>query len=65
MTAANRPSFTKRQKELKRAEKRAKKEEKRQARKDDKGDRTDLPEGVDPDIADIVPGPQPTAEWDE
>jgi hypothetical protein len=26
-------------------------------------DRPDLPAGVDPDIADIRPGPQPLADW--
>jgi hypothetical protein len=26
-------------------------------------ERPDVPEGVDPDIADIRPGPQPLADW--
>jgi hypothetical protein len=26
-------------------------------------ERQDVPEGVDPDIADIRPGPQPLADW--
>ncbi len=58
-----RPSFSKRPKEQARAEKNKKKEEKREQRK---LERTDRPEantaGVDPDIAHIVPGPQPIAE---
>jgi hypothetical protein len=53
-------TVTKRQKELKRAERRREKEAKKQERKKL---RTELaqsaPEGVDPDIAHIRPGPQP------
>jgi hypothetical protein len=62
MSGVSRPSFTKRQKEQKRAEKRAKKEERKEARKKEGGERGDAPDGVDPDIAGIVPGPQPVAE---
>jgi hypothetical protein len=56
----NRPSISKRQKELKRAEKRQKKEERRQLRQTEKEEnRVDTAEGEDPDIAHIVAGPQP------
>ena len=56
-----RPSFSKRQKEQARAEKNKKKEEKREQRKLERVDRPDA-NGVDPDIAHIIPGPQPIAE---
>ena len=49
---------TKRQKELAREEKRKEKLEKKEKRKQDK-DGQAVPDGVDPDIAGIVPGPQP------
>lgn len=52
----------KRQKERQRAEKKADKEARRKARQADKSDVDDVPEGVDPDIAGIVPGPQPRPE---
>ncbi|MEM1023764.1 MAG: hypothetical protein AAGJ19_08780 [Myxococcota bacterium] len=51
----------KRQKERQRAEKKADKESRRKARKAEKAEAT-VPEGVDPDIAGIVPGPQPKPE---
>ena len=59
------PGASKRQKELARAEKRRLKEERREQRRKEKSDRltsTGLPEGEDPDIAGIVPGPQPPLE---
>jgi hypothetical protein len=59
----NRPSISKRQKELKRAEKRQRKEERRQTRQaENEENKVDVAEGVDPDIAHIVAGPQPTTE---
>jgi hypothetical protein len=57
-----RPSFTKRLKEQKRREQRQIKEEKTKQRKSDKENQPSAPTGVDPDIADIVPGPQPLPE---
>ncbi|WP_373044759.1 hypothetical protein [Vulgatibacter sp.] len=57
-----RPSFSKRQKEQARKEQAARKEEKRLERKAEKEGRGDAPAGVDPDIAHIVPGPQPIPE---
>jgi hypothetical protein len=52
---------TKRQKELAREEKRREKLEKKEKRKQEK-ETNPLPEGVDPDIAGIVPGPQPAPD---
>ena len=53
---------TKRQKELAREEKRREKLEKKEKRKQEKEKEGGNPEGVDPDIAGIVPGPQPLPE---
>ena len=59
----SRPSFSKRQKEQARAEKNKRKEEKREQRKLERSDRpNDVAPGIDPDIAHIVPGPQPILE---
>lgn len=52
-------SFTKRQKERARQEKQAGKREEKEARKRAKAARPDGAPGEDPDIAGIVPGPQP------
>jgi hypothetical protein len=58
----SRQTFLKRQKERARQEKQRLKAEKRLQRKTDK-DETDVTVGEDPDIAGIVPGPQPAA-WE-
>jgi hypothetical protein len=58
----SRQTFLKRQKERARQEKQRLKAEKRRERKADR-DGTDAAAGVDPDIAGIVPGPQPMA-WE-
>ena len=56
----------KRQKELARKEKQRAKQERRDERKRDKETRAPRPEGEeDPDIAGIVPGPQPRPEEEE
>ena len=55
-------SFNKRNKEKKRQEKRLEKEQRRKERAEEKGQRGPLEDGVDPDIAGIVPGPQPIPE---
>ncbi len=55
------PRSNKRQKELARLEKRKEKDERREQRKKEKADRV-TPEGEDPDIAGIIPGPQPLPE---
>jgi hypothetical protein len=51
----------KRARERQRAEKKAEKEERRKKRQSEKA-QGDAPAGVDPDIAHIVPGPQPAAD---
>ena len=53
------PSVNKRQKEQARKEKQRDKDVKRQQRKEDRDKRAPGEEGIDPDIAGIVPGPQP------
>ncbi len=58
------PGATKRQKEAARRDHQRKKLEKKEQRKREKAERPDLPvaPGEDPDIAGIVPGPQPIPE---
>jgi hypothetical protein len=56
------PSIQKRQKERERQERQKAKAEKRKARKEEKVSRGPTEDGVDPDIAGIVPGPQPLPE---
>lgn len=53
------PSVNKRLKERMRQEKQREKAAKRQDRAREKANRPDGPAGEDPDIAGIVPGPQP------
>jgi hypothetical protein len=57
------PGATKRLKELARQQKQREKQEKREQRKREKAERPAPQEGVDPDIAGIVPGPQPPLEF--
>lgn len=57
-----RPSLEKRRKERARQEKKRDKAERRERRRSDKDDRSSSPDEVDPDIAHIVPGPQPLPE---
>jgi hypothetical protein len=58
-----RPELTKRQKELARQRKKQEKADRRAQRQREKGQRPEDAELVeDPDIAGIVPGPQPPAE---
>lgn len=56
------PSIQKRQKERERQERQRAKAEKRKLRKEEKASRGPNEEGIDPDIAGIVPGPQPPPE---
>jgi hypothetical protein len=58
------PGSTKRQKEAARRDKKRRKEEKKEQRKREKEERPGQPPvvGEDPDIAGIVPGPQPLPE---
>lgn len=58
MANKGRATFAKRQKEIARQERAREKSAKRVERETTKT-KTDRPAGVDPDIADIVPGPQP------
>jgi hypothetical protein len=56
------PSIQKRQKERERQERQRAKAERRKQRKEEKVARLPGAEGEDPDIAGIVPGPQPLPE---
>ena len=58
------PSIQKRQKERERQERARAKAEKKKVRNDEKVSRGPREDGVDPDIAGIVPGPQPVIEDD-
>ena len=63
MAQRSRPTVTKRQREQARIAKQKEKAAKRAERsRQDPRERLG-PGGVDPDIADIRPGPQPLAEW--
>ena len=64
MAFGGKPSILKRQKELARREKQKDKAERRTQRQTERGDQQ-VPEGEDPDIAGIVPGPQPRPEGEE
>ena len=59
---AMQPGASKRQKELARAEKKKEKEAARVQRKTEKQNQPKPLDGEDPDIAGIVPGPQPPLE---
>jgi len=56
-------SVNKRLKEKARQEKQQDKASKREQRKVEKDNRPDAAPGEDPDIAGIIPGPQPVEEW--
>jgi len=56
------PSVNKKQKERQRQDKQREKEAKRQQRRAEKAQRPASEGDVDPDIAGIVPGPQPPPE---
>jgi hypothetical protein len=59
MANKGRTSFAKRQKEIARQERAREKAAKRVERKTEDKDAVAKPDGEDPDIAGIVPGPQP------
>jgi hypothetical protein len=59
MTNRSRPTQAKRAREKALQEKRQQKAARRQDAKERKEGAPDRPDGLDPDIADIVPGPQP------
>ncbi len=56
-------SVNKRLKEKARMDKQRDKETKRQQRKEEKDNRPASESEEDPDIAGIIPGPQPVEEW--
>lgn len=56
------PGFMKRQKEMKRQERNQEKEARKADRKREKAARGPMADGEDPDIAGIIPGPQPIPE---
>ena len=56
---ASSSTFQKRQKERARIDKQREKDAKRKQRRDERPTRTEGEPGVDPDIAGIIPGPQP------
>ena len=62
MAMTGRPSINKRNREQAKREKQQEKAARRAARSQDKNNRGNTPEGEDPDIAGIVPGPQPPLE---
>ena len=62
---ANNPSTKKRQREKKLQERRQEKAQLKKQRRDEKASRTPGEPGIDPDIAGIVPGPQPVEDWEE
>lgn len=61
--AKTRPSVQKRKKEAAAMEKRQAKAARKARRDAEKANRTDVDDGVDPDLVGIVPGPQPPIEW--
>jgi hypothetical protein len=62
--AKTRPTITKRLREKARMEKRMRKAERKAEREMESAERADVPAGIDPDIAHIVPGPQRPAWMD-
>lgn len=58
-----RPTAAKREREKALSERRQQKAARRQAEKQRKAGQQRPADGVDPDIAGIVPGPQPPADW--
>ena len=63
--ATGRTTFTKRQRERARARKKQEKLERRARRKAEKEASGPIADGEDPDIAGIIPGPQPLPWADE
>ena len=63
MAMRSRPTMLKRQRERERIEKQKQKTAKRLEKSQRPSDRPDAAAGVDPDIADMVAGPQPRADW--
>jgi len=59
---ASNTTFQKRQKERARLDKQREKDAKKKQRREERPDRAVGEAGVDPDIAGIIPGPQPVME---
>lgn len=59
---ASNTTFQKRQKERARIDKQREKNDKKKQRREEPSARATTEPGVDPDIAGIIPGPQPIAE---
>lgn len=64
MPSSGRPSLTKRNREQARRERNQEKADRRNQRAAEKRDRAPTPDGEDPDIAGIIPGPQPPL-WED
>jgi hypothetical protein len=62
MATTGRPSINKRNREQAKREKQQEKAARRAARSQDRNNRAESADGEDPDIAGIVPGPQPPIE---
>jgi hypothetical protein len=62
MPFKSKPSITKRNREQARRERNQEKAERRKQRALERSERANTPEGEDPDIAGIIPGPQPPPE---
>ena len=60
--AGSNQTFKKRERERQRQDKRREKERRREERKHEKDARPNAVDGEDPDIAGIIPGPQPLPE---
>jgi hypothetical protein len=59
----SRPSQQKRQRERQRQERRTEKQARRQEAAEKKANTPSRPDGVDPDLEGIKPGPQPLQDW--
>ena len=59
----SRPSQQKRQRERQRQERRTEKQARRQEAAEKKANAPSRPDGVDPDLEGIKPGPQPLQDW--
>jgi hypothetical protein len=63
MANRSRPTLQKREREKAKQERQRQKEQRRQEAKERKGTTSPRTGDEDPDLAGIVPGPQPLADW--
>jgi hypothetical protein len=63
MANRSRPTLQKREREKAKQERQRVKEQRRQEAKERRTTTGPRPEGEDPDLAGITPGPQPLADW--